>query len=88
MHDGPLSLLASRRSTEALRLPADNRLQTTSAKKRRTVIVVRAAMTTIAEGNLGQVFAQVTGTKHPKSSRFSRLFKGLARDPKIPSCIY
>jgi hypothetical protein len=28
------------------------------------------------------------GKKHPKSSRFSTLFKGLARDPKIPSCIY
>jgi hypothetical protein len=24
----------------------------------------------------------------PKLPRFSTLFKGLARDPKIPSCIY
>jgi len=26
--------------------------------------------------------------KAPEIARFSRLFKGLARDPKIPSCIY
>jgi hypothetical protein len=26
--------------------------------------------------------------KAPKIARFSRLFKRLARDPKIPSCIY
>ena len=34
------------------------------------------------------ILTQVTGKKHPKSPRFSTLFKGLARDPKIPSCIY
>jgi hypothetical protein len=26
--------------------------------------------------------------KAPEIARFSTLFKGLARDPKIPSCIY
>ena len=36
----------------------------------------------------GRQFSQVTGKKHPKSPRFSTLFKGRARDPKIPSCIY
>jgi hypothetical protein len=37
---------------------------------------------------LRSILTQVTGKKHPKSPRFSTLFKGLARDPKIPSCIY
>jgi hypothetical protein len=36
----------------------------------------------------GLILSHVTGKKHPKSPRFSTLFKGLARDPKIPSCIY
>ena len=36
----------------------------------------------------GLILSQVTGKKHPKLPRFSRLFKGRARDPKIPSCIY
>jgi hypothetical protein len=34
------------------------------------------------------ILPHVTGKKHPKLPRFSTLFKGLARDPKIPSCIY
>ena len=34
------------------------------------------------------ILTHVTGKKHPKLPRFSTLFKGLARDPKIPSCIY
>ena len=34
------------------------------------------------------ILSHVTGKKHPKLPRFSTLFKGLARDPKIPSCIY
>jgi hypothetical protein len=39
-------------------------------------------------GRVQKIFTQVTGKKHPKSPRFSTLFKGRARDPKIPSCIY
>jgi hypothetical protein len=34
------------------------------------------------------ILTHVTGKKHPKLPRFSTLFKGLARDSKIPSCIY
>jgi hypothetical protein len=34
------------------------------------------------------ILTHVTGKKHPKLPRFSTLFKGLARDPKIPSCIH
>ena len=37
---------------------------------------------------VGLILPHLTGKKHPKLPRFSTLFKGLARDPKIPSCIY